>query len=126
MDWRGGGLYINDLGTSDGPYARVLSSLIYPAPDIVSVVRYLHQRQPSRGRRLSILLRPYHLARRGQPHAHNSPSLTPLQMTIGAVTIRLSFKFPDPAPVSDAAAEKKAERHKEGRQQFVDDFVSGV
>jgi hypothetical protein len=49
-----------------------------------------------------------------------------LQMTIGSVTIRFSHKFPDPTPASDAAADKKVERHKEGRQQFVDDFVSGV
>jgi hypothetical protein len=60
------------------------------------------------------------------PHSPTFTSLMPLQMTIGAVTIRLSFKFPDPAPAPDATADKKAERHKEGRQQFVEDFVSGV
>jgi hypothetical protein len=47
-------------------------------------------------------------------------------MTMGSVTIRFSHKFPDPAPASDADADQKVERRKEGRQQFVDDFVSGV
>jgi hypothetical protein len=45
-------------------------------------------------------------------------------MTMGAVTIRISHKFPE--PTQPAAVEKKAEKQKEGRRQFVDDFVSGV
>ena len=47
-------------------------------------------------------------------------------MTMGSDTIRFSHKFPDPAPASDAAADQKLERRKEGRQQFVDNFVSGM
>jgi hypothetical protein len=59
-------------------------------------------------------------------HPTTSAHIMLLQMTIGSVTIRFSHKFPDPTPAADAAADKKVERHKEGRQQFVDDFVSGV
>ncbi len=46
-------------------------------------------------------------------------------MTIGSVTIRFSHKFPEPAAPADAA-DKKTGKQKEGRQQFVEDFVSGV